>query len=154
MRKLLAFVVFLVLGIILSSGVVQAVGWSEVWSVIQEFFGGKGALLLVLTFLMLFMGAVRWRGILRYQGYQVPFSSLLKQYFGGFSLSFFFPMVFFGNELFRAYVLREFHQVPLPRAIVSVTVERFLEATTYLLCCAGFFWASLIAYSKKSFNMQ
>jgi len=133
MRKLLAFVVFLVVGIILFSSVVQAVGWSEVWSGIQEFWGGKGVLLLVLTLLMLFLGVVRWREILRYQGYQVPFSSLLKQYFGGFSLSFFFPMVFFGSELFRSYALREFHQIPLPRALVSVAVERFLEATAYLL---------------------
>jgi len=133
MKRLLAFVVFLVLGIILFSNVVQAVGWNEVWNAIQEFWGGKGVLLLVLTLLTLSLGAVRWREILRYQGYHVPFSSLLKQYFGGFSLSFFFPMVFFGNELFRSYALREFHQIPLPRAIVSVAVERLLDATAYLL---------------------
>jgi len=133
MKRLLAFIVFLVLGIFLFSSVVQAVGWQQVWSAIQEFWGGKGMLLLVLTLLMLFLGVVRWREILRSQGYQVPFSSLLKQYFGGFSLSFFFPMVFFGNELFRSYALREFHQIPLPRAIVSVAVERFLDVTAYLL---------------------
>lgn len=133
MRKLLAFLFFLVFGIILFSLVVQAVGWSEVWSAIQEFWGGKGLLLFLLTFLMLSVGAIRWREILRHQGYQVPFSSLLKQYFGGFSLSFFVPMVFFGNELFRSYALQEFHQVPLQRGIVSVVVERILEVTAYLL---------------------
>ena len=111
----------------------SAVGWREVWGAIEGVWGGKGVLLLVLTLLMLFFGALRWREILRYQGYKVPFSSLLKQYFGGFSLSFFFPMVFFGNELFRSYFLREFHEVPLPRAIVSVVIERFLDATSYLL---------------------
>ena len=133
MKRFLAFVVFLVLGIVLFSNVMQAVGWSEVWSAIQEFWGGKGVLLFILTLLTLFLGALRWREVLRYQGYQVPFSSLLKQYFAGFSLSFFFPMVLFGNELFRSYALLEFHKVPLPRAIVSVAVERFLDATTYLL---------------------
>lgn len=133
MKKLLAFVVFLVLGIVLFSGVIKTVGWDEVWSAIHEFWGGKGILLLVLTLLMLSFGAMRWREVLRYQGYQIPFASLLKQYFGGFSLSFFFPMVFFGNELFRSYSLKEFYEVPLPRAIVSVAIERFLDATTYLL---------------------
>jgi len=137
MKKLLAFVVLLALGVILFSSVVQAVGWGEVWSSAQEFWGEKGVLLIVLTFLMLSLGAVRWREILRYQGYQVPFSSLVKQYFGGFSLSFFFPMVLFGNELFRSYALREFHQIPLPRAIVSVAVERFLDATVYILFLGG-----------------
>ncbi|MDP4007189.1 MAG: lysylphosphatidylglycerol synthase transmembrane domain-containing protein [bacterium] len=133
MRKLLAFVAFLVLGVILFSFVVRAVGWSEVWEAAGEFWGGKGLLLLIFTLLMLGAGALRWREILRHQGYYVPFSSLLKQYLGGFSLSFFFPMAFFGNELFRSYTLQEFHQVPLPRAIVSVVVERILEVTMYLL---------------------
>ena len=133
MKRLLAFVIFLVLGIILFSSVMQAVGWNEVWSAIQKFWGGKGVLLFILTLLMLSLGAVRWREILRYQGYQVPLLSLLKQYFAGFSLSFFFPMVFFGNELFRSYALLEFHKVPLPRAIVSVAIERFLDATAYIL---------------------
>jgi len=133
MKRLLLFAVFLVLGIILFSSVVQVVGWNEIRSAIQDFWGGKGILLLILTFLMLCLGVVRWREILRYQGYQIPFSSLFKQYFGGFSLSFFFPMIFFGNELFRSYALKEFHKIPLPRAIVSVAVERFLEATAYLL---------------------
>lgn len=133
MRRLLAFVVLLVVGAVLFSGVVQAVGWQEVWGAIQEFWGGKGVLLLILTFLMLFLGAVRWREILRSQGYQIPFSSLLKQYFGGFSLSFFVPMVFFGSELFRSYALREFHEVPLSRGIVSVAIERFLDITSYLV---------------------
>ena len=133
MKRFFAFVIFLVLGIILFSSVMQAVGWSEVWSAIQKFWGGKGILLFILTLLMLLLGAVRWKEILRYQGYKVPFLSLLKQYFAGFSLSFFFPMVFFGNEIFRSYALLEFHKVPLSRAIVSVAVERFLDATVYLL---------------------
>tara|TARA_Y100000310_G_C20607798_1_gene776420 strand:- start:160 stop:1161 length:1002 start_codon:yes stop_codon:yes gene_type:complete len=136
MRKFLAFFAFLLLGIILFSGVIRAVGWQEVWEAAQEFWGGKGILLLVLTLLMFYLGAVRWREILRHQGYSLPFSSLLKQYFGGLSLSFFVPMVFFGSELFRSYALREFHGVPLPRAIVSVAVERLLDVTVYLLVLA------------------
>lgn len=132
MKRFLVFVVFLVVGIILFSSVVRTVGWQEIWNLIQEFWGEKGILLFVLTLLMLFLGVVRWREILRYQGYKISFFSLCKQYFGGFSLSFFVPMVFLGSELFRAYALKEFHQVPLQRGIVSVVVERFLEITTYL----------------------
>src|SRR3989338_4528073 len=113
MKRLLAFVALLVLGIILFSSVLRFVGWDEIWSAIQGFWGGKGVLLILLTFLMLFVGAIRWSEILRHQGYRVSFWSLLKQYFGGFALSFFFPMAFFGSELFRAYALREFHEVPL-----------------------------------------
>lgn len=137
MKRLLAFVVFLVLGIVLFSGVVRAVGWQEVWEAAHEFWGGKGLLLLVLTLLMLSAGAIRWREILRYQGYQIPFLSLLKQYVGGFALSFFFPMVFFGSELFRSYGLQEFHKVPLQKGIVSVVAERLLEITAYLLVLAA-----------------
>ena len=133
MKRLLAFVVFLVVGIVLFFVVVQNVGWGEMQSAIGTFWGIKGALLLVLTFLMLFLGAVRWREILRSQGYQIPFSSLQKQYFGGFALSFFVPMVFFGSELFRSYALREFHGIPLARGIVSVAIERFLDVTIYLV---------------------
>jgi len=140
MKRLLAFVALLVLGIILFSSVLRFVGWDEIWSAIQGFWGGKGVLLILLTFLMLFVGAIRWSEILRHQGYRVSFWSLLKQYFGGFALSFFFPMAFFGSELFRAYALREFHEVPLQRGIVSTVVERFLELTAYLLVLgAGIF---------------
>ena len=120
---------------------VQSVGWSEVWSVSKGFLGQKGVLLLALTLLMLAVGTLRWKEILRHQGYFLPLASLFKQYIGGFALSFFFPMVFFGGELFRSYAIKEFHGVPLQRAIVSVTVERFLELTAYL-----FFLAAGIAY--------
>ena len=152
MKKLFAFLAFLLLGIVLFSGVVQAVGWQEIWSAIQEFWGGKGLLLLVLTFSMLFVGAVRWRGILRHQGYSLSFSSLLKQYVGGFALSFFVPMVFFGNELFRSYALKELHKIPLSRAMVSVVVERFLEITTYLLVLGT--GIAFLIISKSAFIPQ
>lgn len=133
MRKLLAFVAFLVLGAFLFWLVMRLVGWQEVWELAHVFWGQKGLLLLALTLFMLLTGVVRWRAILRHQGFQVPFLSLLKQYFGGFALSFFAPMVFFGSELFRSYALQEFHGVPLQRGAVSVAAERILETTTYLL---------------------
>lgn len=132
MRKLLAFLGFFLLGVILFSGVIRALGWDEIWAAISQFWGGKGLLLLLLTLLMVFLGAFRWRGILRHQGFSIPLLSLCKQYAGGFSLSFFLPMVVFGNEMFRSYSLQELHDIPLQRGIVSVVTERFLEMTAYL----------------------
>ncbi|MDP2735137.1 MAG: lysylphosphatidylglycerol synthase transmembrane domain-containing protein [bacterium] len=136
MRKFLAFLGFFLLGIILFLSVIRALGWSEIWDVIIQFWGGKGLLLLVLTLGMILLGALRWREILRHQGFYLPLASLLKQYAGGFSLSFFFPMVVFGNEMFRSYSLQELHGVPLQRGIVSVVTERFLEMTAYLMVLA------------------
>ena len=89
MKRLLAFAIFLIIGIVLFSSVVRTVGWQEAWNTIQEFWGGKGLLIFILSLLMLSIGVVRWREILRHQGYSLPFFSLFKQYFGGFALSFF-----------------------------------------------------------------
>ena len=148
MRRILAFVVFLILGIVLFSWVVQMVGWKEIWEVVQEFWGTRGALLLVLTSLMLIFGIVRWREVLRHQGYSISLFSLVKQYLGSFAFAFFVPMVVFGSELFRSYTLKEFHGVPLPRAMVSVAIERILEITSYALILAVGIAFLLIAQSS------
>lgn len=137
MKRLLAFVVFLVLGIILFSSVVRAVGWNEVWSAIQEFWGGKGVLLLILTFLILALGNWRWKEILKSQGYHIPFFSLFKVYLGGLSVAFFIPTLPFGSDLLRAYTIQKTYNIPFSRVFVSALIERILEITAYLVVILG-----------------
>jgi len=66
----------------------------------------------------------------------------------GLAFLFSFQWCFFGNELFRSYALLKFHRIPLPRAIVSVAIERFLDATAYLL-----FWGVGIGFLLASKNV-
>lgn len=139
MRKVLGFVFALALGALLFWSVGQNVGWQEILRVLSQFSGGKGIILIFLTLLVLLAGTFRWKEILRSQGYRFSFLFLLRSYLGGFTLSFFAPMMLFGNEAFRAYSLEASSGIPFQKALPSTVIERLLESTVYLvIIIAGF----------------
>lgn len=132
MKRLLLFLLFLFLGIGLFAWVVQRIGWEEIQYSLSLFSGPKGFSILLLTLFMLGAGAVRWRVILRSQGYAIPFSRLWQIYMGSFTIMFFTPMMFLGAELFRTYAARKLHDVPFSKAFASNIIDRLLEITAYI----------------------
>jgi uncharacterized protein (TIRG00374 family) len=133
MKKVLLFFLSLIVGIALLVGVVEFVGWEEIWSAFYLFTGWKGVAILSLTALMLFFGMWKWKVILKSQGYNISNKELTAPYLAGFSLIYLFPMLVFGGEIFRGYILKEKFGIPWRKGIVSVVIDKVLEGTSFLI---------------------
>lgn len=135
LKKILFFLVSLIIGIVLFVGVIHFVGWQELRSALNIFRGWHGLVILFLTALVIFVGAWKWRIILSSQGYDLAKRDVFKLYLASFSLSYFFPLFMGGGTgtILRGYVLREKFFVPWRRGAASLIIERFLEITVGLL---------------------
>lgn len=133
MKKLLLFLVSLIVGLILLFLVIESVGWDEIKKAFLVFTGWKGLVIFVLTLLVMLAGNWKWREILKSKGVNIPFFELFKSYLAGFSLMFLSPIIFWGGELFRGYVLKEKNSVPWAKGMGSVVIDRILEWTANLV---------------------
>ena len=133
MRKFFLFLLSFLVGILLLVWVIDIVGWEEIKAVFLTFSGWKGMVILALTALAALIAIWRWKVILRSQGYDLPVTQLVWPYLAGYSVVFLFPMLVFGGELFKSYVLKEKNSVPFEKGIATVILDRILEFTTYLV---------------------
>ncbi|MFH1841195.1 MAG: lysylphosphatidylglycerol synthase transmembrane domain-containing protein [Candidatus Nealsonbacteria bacterium] len=133
MKKVLLFFTSLFIGIGLLVWIFNFLGWKEIKSAFLIFSGWHGIVILLLSVLMLLIGMWKWKIILKSQGYDLSSKKLISPYFAGFFLTYLFPIIFFGGELFRGYVLRDRFSIPWKNAISSVIIERILEITAFLI---------------------
>ena len=133
MKKLLLFLVSLLIGLVLFFWVMETVGWNEIKKAFLVFTGWKGLVIFALTFLIMLAGNWKWKEILKSRGVDIPFFELFKSYLAGFSLMFLAPIIFWGGELFRGYVLKEKNSVPWAKGMGSVAIDRILEWTANLV---------------------
>ena len=133
MKKALLFFISLFIGIGLLVWIIRFVGWLQIKSAFLIFTGWHGAIIVLLTFLILLVGAWKWQTILKSQGYNLSNREIIAPYLTYFSITYLFPMVIFGGEIFRGYVLREKHEIPWGKAIASVLIDKILEATSFLV---------------------
>lgn len=133
LKKLLVFFVSLSVGIGLLVLAVRFIGWQEISSAFFIFAGWQGLIIFLLTLLMLFLGLWKWQVILKSQGYNLSFLKLTGPYLAGFSLTYLFPMITFGGEIFKGYILREKFSVPWKNGITSIFIDKILEFTSFLI---------------------
>jgi uncharacterized protein (TIRG00374 family) len=131
MKKFLLFLFFLLIGLVLFGWIVKHVGWKEIQLAFKHFSVQVGLLILFLTILSALIRSLRWKTILRSQQFNIPFLKVFEYYLSGLSITFFFPMVIFGGEIFRGYDLKEKYSIPWSKSIASVIIDRILEITVY-----------------------
>src|SRR3989344_2449138 len=120
MKKILLFFASLFVGSGLLVWTINAVGLNRIQEAFLAFSYQQGAVILFLTLLIIFIGAWKWKVILKSQGHDLPIRKLTTLYFAGFSISYLFPIFIFGGELFRGHILKEKFSVPQEKAIASV----------------------------------
>ena len=130
-KKIILFFLFLFLGIGLLIWVTNFIGWQEIKSAFLIFAGWQGAIILLLTGAMLFFGLWKWQVILKSQGYVLPLRKMAGPYLAGFSLVYLFPMIIFGGEIFKGYILKEKFSIPWKNGITSIIIDKILEATSF-----------------------
>lgn len=133
MKKFIFFFISLLVGSGLLVWVVQFIGWQNIESAFLIFAGWQGLVIVLLTFLIVIFGFLRWKVILKSQGYDLSCRNLAGPYLSGFSLMYLFPMIVFGGEIFKGYVLKENFSIPWKNSITSVIIDKILEGTFFLI---------------------
>ena len=155
MKKVLLFLASLLIGIELFVWVGEVIGWHEIKKGFLSFTCWQGVVILGLTFLIALVGIWRWKAILRAEDVNISFVALIKPYFAWFSVVFLAPIMLFGGEFFRAYIIKEKNSVPWSKGMSSVIVDRVLEWTANLVVIflGLFFFLYKIGLPPKNLGM-
>jgi len=133
MKKLLLFLASLLIGIALFIWIGKAIGWQEIKSAFLAFTGWQGIVILAVTLLIILIGNWKWLEILKGEGVEISFRGLLRPYVAGFSVMFLAPVLFWGGEVLRGYILKKRNAVPWTKGMSSIIIDRILEWTTNLI---------------------
>ncbi len=128
-RKLLLFLIPLLVGAGLFYWVTKTVGWQAIGNSFLVFTGWHGLVILVLTGLTALLGTWIWQQVLKGMGANVSFRKLWQAYVAGFAIRYLMPMVIIGSEVFQGHILREIDSVTWEKSMASVIVDRVLELT-------------------------
>lgn len=133
MKRFFVFSLSFLVGIFLFIWVIRLVGWSKIKLALFALTGIEGIIIFFLTVLIIAAATLRWRIILKDQGYNIPFFTLFRLYCFDHSLNFLVPILPFGGEVFRAYFLKEKNNLPLKIAASSAIIDGILEITSHLI---------------------
>jgi uncharacterized protein (TIRG00374 family) len=132
MKKVLLLLISFLIGMGLFFWILKMVGWREIKNAFLVFTGWQGLIILGLTLLMMLVGTWKWKEILKGNGIKVSFKELLNPYLAGFSVMFLAPILVWGGEIFRSYILKERNFIPWSKGMASVIIDRILEWTANL----------------------
>ena len=129
MRKSLPLLLSLILGIILFYWITNIIGWKEIKNAFLVFSYWQGLIVLLITISVALVGALRWKEVLKGEGVLISLKDVIKPYLAGSSIVFLTPVIFWGDEVFQGYALKEKYSVPWTKGIASIAIERILEYT-------------------------
>lgn len=126
----------------------EIVGWETIQRAFMLLFSVNGFIVLILTFLAIFIGVWRWKMILKAQGYAIPYKSLVKFDLVGFAVSYLTPIALFGGEAFRIYFTKKkFKFLSWEKTIASVAIDKIIDSTMFLMfVIAGIISFALYGY--------
>ncbi len=131
MKTALKFIITLVLGIFLFSYVLEKAGIDTISEAAGLFLGLEGLFLLLLTALIVLVGAVRWRNILRSEGEEVSLSKVIRYLIKGFTVDFLTPFSLFGGEALRIFLMKK--EVGLKKSASSSIIDKIMDVTTHFI---------------------
>jgi len=131
MRKIILFLVSLLIGLSLFGLVTSSIGIDEIAKAFSSFPVEGLVIILFISFLIVLVGIWRLKFILKTQGYYLSFWKVAEIWFGGFTISYFTPIAIFGGEVFMIYGLKKAFSVPWEKASAAVFIHRVLDATIF-----------------------
>jgi uncharacterized protein (TIRG00374 family) len=133
MKKSLLLIIFsFLIGFSIFIFIGRWIGWEEICRAFSVFTGWQGLVIILLTFIISFLGNLRWQEILKDEGIDVPFFKLFRLYLGGYSIMYLFPSIILAGEFFRIFGLGKERGLSWKRTSPSVVIERVLEWTANL----------------------
>jgi uncharacterized protein (TIRG00374 family) len=79
------------------------------------------------------VGILKLKEILKGGGINISFFDLFSPSLAGFSIMYLFPIMMFGGETFRGYILKSKNSVPLSKGMASIITDRILDWTTNII---------------------
>jgi uncharacterized protein (TIRG00374 family) len=132
MKRIILFLFSLLAGIALFFWVLRFTGIREIEKSL-EFFGWNDLFVIVaVTLAVAVLGVWKWMEILKGEKVKVPFMSAFNSYMAGYAVMFLAPIVIWGGEAMRGYILKEKNGVPWTKGIASVIIDRIFEWTANL----------------------
>ena len=133
MKRFLVSIIFLLIGAFLLAWVIDFVGWEQVKAAFRQFSGPDGLAILALTFLGIIFATLRWREIIKSQGYIFPVKKLLRPILIARAIDYLAPTIPFGGTIFQGYILKEKFGLPWKTSISTALADQILEITSRLI---------------------
>ena len=133
LKKILLFLISLVFGLAVFILVIREVGFKNIKQAFSLFSYLEGAAIIIVSFLISFLNILRWKYILKSQGYNIPIFNLAKVWFAGFSVNYLTPVAALGGEPFKIYSIKKIFSVDWEKGIASIFIEKLLGGVFYFL---------------------
>jgi len=133
MRRVIKFLIALSVGILLFWLVMQRAGWDRLSEALVLLISLKGLLVILLTFIIGVISILRWKLILRAQGFDLRAKDLGQLWAVGFTISYLTPVALFGGEAFRIYLTKKKLNLSWEKSAASVVIDKVLDGTLFLL---------------------
>ncbi|MFH1714201.1 MAG: lysylphosphatidylglycerol synthase transmembrane domain-containing protein [Candidatus Nealsonbacteria bacterium] len=133
MKKLLLLSLSFAVGFAIFIWIWKTIGLEQIKKDFMVFTGWQGLVIFGLTLLSLAIGSWRWKVILNAGNIKVSFRDLFGAYLAGFSIIFLAPILIWGGEFTRAYILKNKKDISFTKAMASIVVDRILEWTINFL---------------------
>ncbi|MBU0598436.1 flippase-like domain-containing protein [Patescibacteria group bacterium] len=129
MKKILLFILSVVVGAALFIGVIYHIGYDEIKNAFASFSWPVIFIIVGLSLFQMIVIIYRWQLVLRAQGDDIKFRKLLAPKFVGYAVSFLTPGLYVGGEPVRAYLLKKQAGVRLSHGMASIIVDKILDFT-------------------------
>lgn len=133
MKKLIKFLVALVLGLTIFYAVIRRAGFITLKETAGLFFSLEGLALIGLTLLIWVVGIFRWKTVLGCHGEKKSFRELMGVWAVGYTVDYLTPVSLFGGEALRVYLTGNVLNVDWEKSFSSVIIDKILDGTFHVL---------------------
>lgn len=130
MKGLIRFLITFFVGIFLFYFVVKETGTTTIFSAISLFLKPAGVAVLGTTFLIIVVGAVRWKEILKSEGENVSLFKTIRYLIKGLTVDFLTPFSLFGGEAVRIFLMEK--EVGVKKSAFSALTDKIIDVTAHV----------------------
>ncbi len=130
--RILQFFAALVLGVFIFFFILQKAGFQIIESALALLFGFEGVALLLVTFLIIIVGSMRWRAIIKAEGNNISLFKTSLFLVKGFTVDYLTPVSLFGGEALRVILLNK-ETGDIKSSSSSVIIDKVMDVTAHFL---------------------
>ncbi len=131
MRNIIKLATTFLVGLFLFLFIVKETGFEVIIDSVRLFFDRRGFFIVLTTFIIMLLGAVRWREVLRATGENVSLITVLSYHIKGFTVDYLTPFAFLGGEAVRIFLMEK--EVGLKKSAFSSVVDKIMGISAHFL---------------------
>jgi len=131
MRKIILFILSLLIGLAIFSFVTTEVGKEEIVKAFSLFSWQGIFLVIFLTALIALISVLRLKYVVKKYGKEISLSETTELWAAGFAVSFLTPVAILGGEVLIIYVLKKIHRFSWKKSIAAAFVNKVMDASAF-----------------------